>query len=138
MLQVGRNLVDADSGALALKRYLILDRDAKYTERLRNLVKESGTAVIRLPPMSPNLNAYAERFVRSIKDECLGRMIFLGQASLRRALSEFVVHYHAERNHQGLANRLIWPQQQKAASHGAIYRRQRLGGMLNYYYRAAA
>jgi transposase InsO family protein len=88
--------------------------------------------------MSPDLNAYAERFVRSIKDERLGRMLFLGQASLRRAISEFVMHYHAERNHQGLANRLIRPRPQEAASHGAIYRRQRLGGMLNHYYRAAA
>jgi transposase InsO family protein len=138
MLQMGRNLVDADSGALALKRYLIVDRDAKYTERFRNLVKQSGTEIIRLPPMSPDLNAYAERFVRSIKDECLGRMIFLGQASLRRAISEFVAHYHTERNHQGLGNRLIRPQPQEAANHGAIARRQRLGGMLNYYSRAAA
>jgi putative transposase len=138
MMQVGRNLVDADGGALALKSYLIVDRDAKYTERFKNLVKESETEIIRLPPMSPNLNAYAERFVRSIKDECLGRMIFFGEASLRRAISEFVMHYHAERNHQGLANRLIRPQSQQVASHSAIYRRQRLGGMLNYYYRAAA
>jgi transposase InsO family protein len=112
MLQMGRNLVDADSGALALKRYLIVDRDAKYTERFRTLVKQGGTEIIRLPPMSPDLNAYAERFVRSIKDECLGRMIFLGQASLRRAISEFTAHYHTERSHQGLANRLIHPQPQ--------------------------
>jgi transposase InsO family protein len=138
MLQVGRNLVDADSGALALKRYLIVDRDAKYTERFRTLVKESGTEIVRLPPMSPDLNAYAERFVRSIRDECLGRMNFLGQASLRRAINEFTSHYHTERNHQGLANRLIRPQSQEMANRGAIYRRQRLGGMLNYYYRAAA
>ena len=138
MLQVGRNLVDTDSGALALKRYLIVDRDAKYAERFRTLVKDSGTEIIRLPPMSPNLDAYAERFVRSIKDECLGRMIFLGQTSLRRAISEFISHYHTERNHQGLTNRLIRPQSQEVANHGAIYRRQRLGGMLNYYYRAAA
>ena len=137
MLQVGRNLIDADSGALALKRYLIVDRDAKYTERFTTLVKEGGTEIIRLPPMSPNLNAYAERFVRSIKDECLGRMIFLGQASLRRAISEFVAHYHTERNHQGLGNRLIRSHLQEAANQSAIDRRQRLGGMLNYYYRAA-
>ena len=135
---MGRNLVDADSGALSLKRYLIVDRDAKYTERFRTLVKESRTEIIRLPPMSPNLNAYAERFVRSIKDECLGRMIFVGQSSLRRAISEFVAHYHTERNHQGLDNQLIRAQPQEAANHGAIDRRQRLGGMLNYYYRAAA
>ena len=88
MLQLGRNLVDWESGALREKRYLIIDRDTKYTEQFRRLVRESGTRVIRLPPMSPNLNAYAERFVRSIKDECLDRMIFIGQASLRRAISE--------------------------------------------------
>ena len=75
---------------------------------------------------------------RSIKDECLGQMIFLGQASLRRAISEFTAHYHTERNHQGLANRLICPQPQELASSGTIYRRQRLGGMLNYFYSAAA
>ena len=65
-------------------------------------------------------------------------MIFLGRASLRRAISEFMSHYHTERNHQGLANRLIRPQPQEATNHGAIDRRRRLGGMLNYYYRAAA
>ena len=73
------------------------------------LIAESRTAVIRLPPRSPNLNAYAERFVRSIKEECLDRMIFFGQVSLRRAVSEFVVHYHRGRNHQGIENRLIQP-----------------------------
>ena len=71
------------------------------------MVRESGTEVIRLPPMSPNLNAYAERFVRSIKDECLDRMIFVGQASLRRAIAQYIAHYHAERNRQGLENHLI-------------------------------
>ena len=74
------------SGALHAKRYLIIDRDTKYSEQFRRLIRDSGTKVIRLPPMSPNLNAYAERFVRSIKDECLNRMIFIGQASLRRAV----------------------------------------------------
>ena len=94
--------------------------------------------VIRLPPMSPNLNAYAERFVRSIKEECLNRMIFIGQASLRRAVSEFVEHYHEERNHQGLANMLIRADPVDGANEAFIHRRQRLGGMLNYYHRAAA
>ena len=79
MLQIGRNLVDEHEGVLTGKRYLIIDRDTKYSERFREFVEEGGTKVIRLPPLSPNLNAYAERFVRSIKDECLGRMIFLGK-----------------------------------------------------------
>jgi putative transposase len=86
--------------------------------------------------MSPNLNAYAERFVRSIKDECLNRMIFVGQASLRRAVTEYMDHYHGERNHQGLANRLIHAPAIVAANDSAIYRRVRLGGTL--YYRQAA
>src|SRR6266849_2553940 len=107
MLQVGRNLVDAESGAMGGKRYLILDRDTKYTDQFRRLIRGSGTNVIRLPPRSPNLNAYAERFVRSIKDECLNRIIFIGRASLRRAVAEYLDHYHGERNHQGLGNRLI-------------------------------
>ena len=88
--------------------------------------------------MSPNLNAYAERFVRSIKDECLNRMIFVGQASLRRAISEYMVHYHTERNHQGLENRLLRSERSRRALDGDIHRRPRLGGMLNHYYRAAA
>ena len=100
--------------------------------------REGGTEVIRLPPMSPNLNAYAERFVRSIKDECLAKMIFVGQASLRRAIGEYMAHYHEERNHQGLGNRLIQPEPKRATTTALIQRRPRLGGMLNYYYRAAA
>ena len=137
MLQVGRNLIDEESGALASKRYLILDRDAKYTQQFRRLVEEGGAEVIRLPPISPNLNAYAERFVRSIKYECLNRMIFIGQASLRRAVAEYVEHYHRERNHQGIHNRLIYAPGVVAANDGEIHRRERLGGMLNFYYRAA-
>ena len=115
-----------------------MDSDTKYTDQFRRLVCESGTEVIRLPPMSPNLNAYAERFVRSIKEKCLNRLIFIGQASLCRAVSEFMDHYHAERNHQGLQNRLIRPAPGHRCSHGIIRRRSRLGGMLNYYHVALA
>ena len=139
MLQLGRNLIDEQSGALASKRYLIIDRDAKYSQQFRRLVEESGAEVIRLPPMSPNLNAHAERFVRSIKHECLNRMIFIiGQESVRRAIGEYMAHYHEERNHQGLENRLLHGIASVAANEGTIHRRPRLGGMLNYYYRPAA
>jgi len=106
MLQVPRNVTDAQSGALRSKRYLIIDRDTKYSEQFRRLIRDEGTNVIRLPPRSPNLNAYAERFVRSIKEECLDRIIFVGQASLCRVVREYVQHYHRERNHQGLENRI--------------------------------
>ncbi len=138
MLQVARNLVDEEAGVLHAKRYLIIDRDTKYSDQFRRLIRDNGTKVIRLPPMSPNLNAYAERFVRSIKLECLNRMIFIGEASLRRAVAEYVAHYHGERNHQGLNNRLIRRAQTVAAKDGVVHRRPRLGGMLNFYYRGAA
>jgi len=138
MLQVGRYLLDAEDGVLAGKRYLIVDRDTKYSKRFRDFIAEGGTEVIRLPPLSPNLNAFAERFVRSIKEECLRKMIFLGQASLRRAIAEYMVHFHEERNHQGLGNGLIREYQDVAANDATIHRRTRLGGMLSYYHRVAA
>jgi putative transposase len=124
-------------GSLHSKRYLIIDRDTKYSEQFRRLIRDNGTKVIRLPPRSANLNAYAERFVRSIKDECLDRMIFIGQASLRRAVCEYMNHYHRERNHQGLDNRLIVATTTQA-SDGAVHRHARLGGTLNFYHRKAA
>lgn len=105
MLQIACNVTNRVAGAIHAKCYLIVDRDAKCSEQFRRLIRDSGTSVIRLPPMSTNLNAYAERFVRSIKDECLHRMIFIGQAPLRRAVAEYIGHYHLERNHQGIENR---------------------------------
>ena len=84
------------------------------------------------------MNAYAERFVRSIKESCLNRIIFFGEESLRKAVQDFVAHYHGERNHQGLANQLISPEPDHLCNTGEVQRRERLGGMLNYYYRAAA
>jgi len=99
MMQVGRNLTDPLDGFLLGKRFLILDRDQKFAAEFRGLVDDAGTRVIRLPYRSPNLNAYIERFVLSIKSECLNRMIFFGEQSLRRAVAEFIHHYHGERNH---------------------------------------
>ena len=107
-------------------------------QQFRKFLSESGVEVIRLPPMSPNLNSHAERFVRSIKEECLEKMIFVGQASLRRAIGEYAVHYHVERNHQGLQNQLIRAGCGVGRNAGIVSSRSRLGGMLNYYYRAAA
>jgi transposase InsO family protein len=136
MLQIGRNLTDAQSGALDAKRYLIIDRDSN-TPAISAPNSRSRNKVIRLPPMSPNLNAYAERFVRSIKDECLNRMIFIGQASLRRAVAEYMEHYHVERNRQGLENRLVVPGAMDT-NNDTVLRHARLGGTLNFYYRKAA
>ncbi len=138
MMQVGRNLTDPVDGFLADKRFVILDRDSKYSLAFRDLLEDAGVQVVRLPPRSPNLNAYAERFVRSIKDECLHRMIFFGERSLRKATREYTAHYHRERNHQGIDNRLIEPSDRPASTISAIECFQRLGGMLRFYHRAAA
>ena len=119
-------------------RYLLLDRDTKYSDPFRAILVREGIDVIRLPAKSPNLNAFAERFVRSIKEECLSRMIFFGQASLRHAVTQFVAHYHSERNHQGLENRLLQPVAAVGPPQSTVKRRERLGGMLNYYHRLAA
>jgi transposase InsO family protein len=138
MLQVDRNLTDAFDGFLLGKRYLILDRDGKYTEEFRDSLTEAGTNIVRLPARSPNLNAYCERFVLSTKSECLDRMIFFTEQSLRRAIGSFIDHYHRERCHQGLGNRLIESDDRVGDSNGEIRCRERLGGMLRYYYRKAA
>jgi len=138
MSQIGRNLTDAVDGIVKGKRYLIHDRDPLFTAEFLSMLADVGVKSMKLPPRSPNLNAYAERFVRSIKESCLERMIFFGEGSLRKGIREFVVHYHGERNHQGIGNRLIMPDACHADHRGAVRRRERLGGMLNYYYRAAA
>jgi transposase InsO family protein len=100
MTQIARNLTDLNDGFLRGKRYLILDRDTKYSDAFRTVLVREGIHVIRLPPRSPNLNSFAERFVRSINEECLSRMIFFGPASLQHAVRQFMAHYHTERNHQ--------------------------------------
>jgi transposase InsO family protein len=138
MMQIGRNLTDPVDGFLADKKFVILDRDSKYSSAFRELLGDAGVQIVRLPPRSPNLNAYAERFVRSIKDECLGRLIFFGERSLRKAAREFAAHYHTERNHQGIDNRLIEPNDRPGSRINPIECVQRLGGMLRFYHQAAA
>ena len=133
MSQVGRNLTDAVDGILNGKRYLIHDRDPLFTAEFVQTLATNGIESVKLPPHAPNLNAHAERFVRTIKESCLERMILFGEASLRRSVREFLSHYHCERNHQGLDNRLIIPDTSHAINRGPIRRRERLGGMLNYY-----
>jgi putative transposase len=137
MSPIARDLTDSADGLLLGKRFLIHDRDPLFTAEFRNMLSEVGIASVKLPPRSPNLNAYAERFVRTIKESCLDRLILFGEGSLRKAIREFVAHYHLERNHQGLGNQLIVPETSPTECRGAIQRRQRLGGMLNYYHRAA-
>jgi transposase InsO family protein len=110
MQQIARNVTMDGWGFLGKCRYLLHDRDAKYTESFRAIIKAGGVEPIALPARSPNLNAYSERWVRSVKDECLSKLILFGENSLRRALQNYLVHYHEERNHQGKNNVLLFPQ----------------------------
>ncbi|MFC1680458.1 integrase core domain-containing protein [Pseudomonadota bacterium] len=138
MKQVARNLTDVSDGFLLNSRYLIMDRDTKYTDGFRDHLDREGVKPVRCPVRAPNCNAFAERFVRSIKDECLNRMILFGKVSLCRALGAYVVHYHTERNHQGVGNRLLEPLARIGSTNDLVHCRERLGGILNYYYREAA
>jgi len=138
MNQIGRNVTDAVEGILKGKRYLIHDRDPLFTDEFLKVLGETGVASVKLPARSPNVNAYAERFVRTIKGSCLERLILFGEGSVRRAAAEFIVYYHGERNHQGLDNKLICPDPTLIREGGEVKRRERLGGLLNYYYRTAA
>ena len=138
MSQIARNLTDCETGFLNEARYLIHDRDPLFTRAFREILKSSGVETVKLPARSPNLNAYAERFVRSIKSECLAQIIPLGERHLRHAVKEYAVHYHAERNHQGLDNRRIEEPPSVVDMNSAVVRQERLGGVLNYYDRRAA
>lgn len=138
MKQMARNLTDPFDGFLRDARYLIMDRDPLYTACFRSMLKDSGTKPVRLPARSPNLNAFAERFVLSIKSECLNKIIPLGEKHLRLAIKEYIEHYHSERNHQGLDSHIVHADNNVGRSEGAVKTRSRLGGFLNYYYRDAA
>jgi transposase InsO family protein len=129
---------DAQDGFLGGVRHLILDRDPLYTAAFRAMLGDCSVSCLRLPARSPNLNAYAERFVLSIKSECLDRVIPLNEAHLRRCVREYVSHYHEERPHQGLSNRYIRPVVDEPGSEAPVQRRERLGGILNHYHRRVA
>jgi transposase InsO family protein len=136
MQQIVRTLTMVDASVAGARRMLICDRDRKWSRDVRRLLEEVGIHVVMTPARAPNANAYAERFVRSMKEECLNRMIPIGEQHFRRAIAEYVEHYHQERNHQGLDNRLIAGVPTTDVA-GRVHRRSRLGGLLNYYQRAA-
>jgi putative transposase len=136
MRQLGRTLTAADEGVLVGHRVLICDRDTMWSAPVRARLREAGIYVVQTPFQAPNANAYAERFVRSIKHECLNRVIPCGERHLRRTIAEFVEHYHRERNHQGIENELIEGVPATTIV-GRIRRRPRLGGVLNCNDRAA-
>jgi transposase InsO family protein len=138
MAQIARNLTDAVEGFLKESTKLIVDRDPLYTAQFAAMLGAEGVELLRLPARSPNLNAYAERFVLSIKSECLRKVIPMGEAHLRTLVREYVEHYHEERNHQGLENVIPLPIATPVPANGTVKRRERLAGILNYYYRDAA
>jgi putative transposase len=138
MKQVARNATMEGCGVLRDCRYLLHDRDTKYTASFRAIIRSGRVEPLVLPARSPNLNAHAERWVRSVKDECLAKVVLFGERSLRRALTEYVEHYHAERNHQGKGNVLLFPRGNPVRRDGPVQCRERLGGLLRYYHQDAA
>jgi hypothetical protein len=139
MQQMARNASGETWGFLEHRRYALHDRDTKFCSVFRATLAAGGIKPIQLPARSPNLNSHAERWVRSVREECLSKLILFGEASLRPALTDFIDHFHAERNHQGKGNALLFPTekvgQQKARSR--VRCRERLGGLLKYYSYAA-
>jgi hypothetical protein len=139
MSQVTRNVTMEEWGFLSPGQYLIHDRDTKFWAAFQHIIDEAGIERVALPPRSPNLNAYAERWVRSVKEECLAHLMLFGEAALYRTLNEYVEHYHHERNHQGKGNVLLFPAVSRGTEHvGLIRCHERLGGLLKYYEREAA
>jgi hypothetical protein len=140
MQQIARNVTLESWGFLENCKYLLHDRDGKFCPSFDQIIEAGKAKTIRLPARSPNLNSYAERWVRSVKEDCLSRLILFGESSLRRALQQYEVHYHEERNHQGKENRLLFPRQTQpvGSDQGSVQCQQRLGGLLKYYYRQAA
>jgi putative transposase len=138
MIQVIRNLTDNVDGFLLPHTHLIMDRDPLFTADCRAMLKHSGVKPLRLPRRSPNLNAYVERFFRSIKEECLERVVPLGEAHLRELVSEYVAHYNAEPPQPPVGGELSAPAPNDTQGWGDVETRERLGGLLNHYYREAA
>ena len=138
MKRMAINLTDCVDGFLLGKRHVLMDRDAKFCAAFRSILEAEDIKSVHLPPQSPNLNAHLERFFGSLKSECLDRMIFFGEESLSRAVETYMAHYHKERNHHGLDNQVIEPGKGVGHTDGEIECRERLGGLLRYYYRSAA
>jgi hypothetical protein len=140
MKQIARNVTMDEWGFLDNCQYLIHDRDTKFCQSFRWIIESGQVEPLKLPARSPNLNAHAERWVKSVKEEALSKLILFGEVSLRRALCEYLTHFHQERNHQGKGNVLLFPSSQEPTScqDQAVRYRERLGGLLKYYYRQAA
>jgi putative transposase len=139
MVQMARHATDEIDGVFRPIRFALHDRDTKFCVSFRAMLHSGGVEPLLLPARSPNLTTFAERWVRSIKTECLSKLILFGEASLRRAITQFLEHYHSKRNHQGKANLLLFPApgEHRASTLATIRCRERLGGLLKYYCRAA-
>jgi len=138
--QMARNVTLADIGFLGGCRYLLHDRDAKFCAAFDAILKSVGIEALRLPPRSPNLNAHCERCIRSVRTEVLSKLILFGERSLWHCLRHYLEHYHAERNHQGKGNMVLFPvpEDRIGEASGEIRTRERLGGLLKFYHREAA
>ena len=137
MRQIARNVTMEEWGFLSPGQHLIHDRDGKYCPAFQQLIDAAGIKRVALPARSPHFNAYAERWVRSIKEECLSRIIRLGEASLHHVLTQYGEHFHHERNHQSKGNVRLFPAGPQDPE-SEVRCRERLGGLLKYYDRAAA
>jgi putative transposase len=135
MKQMARNLTDPFQGFLAGKKYLIHDRDKLFTKDFARILRIAGVKTVKTPPLAPNLMPYVERFIRSIKSECIDRMLIFGERHLEYIIHEYLQHYHLERPHQGIGNDMIEPRPQ---GKGEIVCHERIGGLLKSYRRAAS
>ena len=140
MKQMARNMTLADTGFLCGCRYLLHDRDTKFCTAFDGILAAAGIKAVTLPPRSPNLNAHCERWIKSVKTELMSKMILFGERSLRHCLENYVAHFHAERNHQGKGNLILFPApaDRIGETSGEIRTRERLGGLLKFYHREAA
>jgi putative transposase len=135
MEQIARSATQETWGYLTRCRYVLHDRNKKFCASFRSVLKVAGVDPLMLPAKSPNLNAYAERWVRSVKRGCLSKLVLLGEGSLQRSLTEYTAHYHLERNHQGKGNQLLTPLVEQNGR--KIQCHHRLGGLLKFYARTA-
>jgi putative transposase len=141
MKQIARNLLDPADGFLRRATYLIHDRDPVFTQAWTALLQTGGVTCVPIPAQSPNCNPHAERFVKTVRTECLDQFVIFGERHLRHLIKEFLGHYMTERHHQGIGSQIIRPKAAPSndnAALSAIGRRSRLGGLLNYYCREAA
>ena len=141
MVQATRNLLDSTDGFLSTAKFLVHDRDPLFTKTWELLLNSDGITSVAIPAQSPNCNPHAERFIKSIRNECLDHFIVFGEAHLRHLVQQYVAHYKAERFHQGMGGKLLTQNADSAndnSTSGTIKTHSRLAGTLNFYQRSVA